>query len=163
MDAVPARRLMLALHAAMERGLVRACHDLSEGGLAVAAAEMAFAGGLGMELDLTNVPRTDDVTRTDEVLFSESNSRFVVEVAPRNRAGFEEALAGLPFGLLGRVTADGRFRVRGLCGTPACAPGAGRPAPGCPARAPEGGGATPVVIDESIADLKEAWQAPLRW
>ncbi len=38
------------------RGLVRACHDLSEGGLAVAAAEMAFAGGLGAKISLADVP-----------------------------------------------------------------------------------------------------------
>ena len=42
-----AKRTFAAVHAAIDAGLVRACHDLSEGGLAVALAEMAFAGGFG--------------------------------------------------------------------------------------------------------------------
>ena len=46
-DLELAPRLFRGVHEAMLRGLVRACHDLSEGGLAVAAAEMAFAGGIG--------------------------------------------------------------------------------------------------------------------
>src|SRR6185312_3382776 len=41
-----------AVHEAISRGLVRSCHDLSEGGLAVAVAEMAIAGGLGAFLAL---------------------------------------------------------------------------------------------------------------
>ena len=49
-------RLMRALQRAIHAGTVRACHDLSEGGLAVAAAEMAFSGAVGMELDLAAVP-----------------------------------------------------------------------------------------------------------
>ncbi len=53
-------KVFRALSKATAAGLVRACHDLSEGGLAVAAAEMAFAGGLGMRLDLARVPCTDD-------------------------------------------------------------------------------------------------------
>jgi phosphoribosylformylglycinamidine synthase len=133
--------LGLAVFRAMAKatadGLVRACHDCSEGGLAVAAAEMAFAGGLGMRLDLTAVPHTDDA-RTDAVLlFSESNSRLVVEVAPDGKDRFEAAMTGVPHARIGRVTDDDAFTVAGL------------------------GGRT--VVDESIADLKEAWQAPLRW
>ena len=48
---------------ATEKGLVRSCHDCSEGGLAVAAAEMSFAGGYGMELDLSRVPVEKGVDR----------------------------------------------------------------------------------------------------
>jgi len=136
-DAALGRRLMLALHEAIRQGLVRAAHDMSEGGLAVAAAEMAFAGGLGMRLHLNEVLHTDDVTRADEVLFSESHSRFLVEVAPENREAFERTLAGLPAARIGEVTDDARLRITGLAGR--------------------------VVIDASVADLKEAWQAPLRW
>ncbi len=50
-DAEQARETFAAVHRAIHGGLVRACHDLSEGGLAVAAAEMAFAGGLGAQID----------------------------------------------------------------------------------------------------------------
>ncbi len=81
-DPQQARKIMEALSAAMDKGLVRACHDCSEGGLGVAIAEMAFAGGLGATIYLKSVPRTGPIYRNDYILFSESNSRFLVEVAP---------------------------------------------------------------------------------
>ncbi len=55
-DPQLAKKTFAAVHHAISNGLVRACHDLSEGGLAVAAAEMAFAGGLGARLSLENLP-----------------------------------------------------------------------------------------------------------
>ena len=69
-------------------GLVRACHDLSEGGLAVAAAEMAFAGGLGAQIDLGR--RAADETRPARrpcCCSAESNTRFLCEVRPDRRRG----------------------------------------------------------------------------
>jgi phosphoribosylformylglycinamidine synthase len=104
--------MMRALHRAMGDGLVRACHDLSEGGLAVAAAEMAIAGRLGLDLDLASLPRTPDVETDAVALFSESSARFLVEVAPEDVTAFEEALAGWPTTRLGRVTGDGILRMR---------------------------------------------------
>jgi hypothetical protein len=55
-DAAAAKQTFAAMHQAIHAGLVRACHDLSEGGLAVAAAEMAFAGGLGAKIRLDAAP-----------------------------------------------------------------------------------------------------------
>ncbi len=78
---------------AIDKGLVRACHDLSEGGLAVAAAEMAFTGDLGLEIDLQKV-KTSSKMRHDYVLFSESNGRLLVEVKPDNNDLFEEIMNG---------------------------------------------------------------------
>ena len=74
-----AKRTFKAVTKAIDSGFVKSCHDLSEGGLAVAAAEMAFAGGYGLEIDLSKVPGKE-LTRNDFVLFSESNSRFLIEV-----------------------------------------------------------------------------------
>src|SRR5262249_9026699 len=72
------------LQEAIRRGLFRSCHDLSEGGLAAAVAEMAFAGGVGA--DLTD-PVTFPTPEPDEVrLFSESATRFVIEVKPDHAA-----------------------------------------------------------------------------
>ena len=71
-----------------EEAIVKACHDLSEGGIAVAASEMALAGGLGVELDLMKLPCAE-VERDDFALFSESNSRFLVEVAEADKTEFE--------------------------------------------------------------------------
>lgn len=73
-----------ALHRAIGAGLVAGVHDCSEGGLAVALAEFALAGSLGLDVSLAS-----DGLRRDELLFSESNGRFVVQVA----AGAEEAFA----------------------------------------------------------------------
>jgi len=105
---------MRALHRAMRAGLVRACHDCSEGGLAVAAAEMALAGRLGLDLSLVNLPRSPDMDRDDVALFSESSGRFLVEVAPDDAEAFEAALAGRPFACLGCIPPP---LVRGRQGT----------------------------------------------
>lgn len=106
-----------ALHRAIAAGLVRGCHDPSEGGLAVAAAEMALGGGLGIELDLARVPTAaalDDAA----LAFSESLSRFIVEVAPEDAAAFEACFAGLPLlcAQAGLVRGDGRVAITGLDG-----------------------------------------------
>ena len=73
-----AKKLMERLSLATKNGLVRSCHDLSEGGIGVAIAEMAFAGGLGAVVSLKDVPLGEPMGRDDLVLFSESNSRFLV-------------------------------------------------------------------------------------
>ncbi|MEM3745293.1 MAG: phosphoribosylformylglycinamidine synthase subunit PurL [Candidatus Bathyarchaeia archaeon] len=111
-----ARRSMRAISRAISGGYVRACHDLSEGGLAVAAAEMAFAGGLGLEISLKNVPRGNNVYRSDHVLFSESNSRFLVEVPEKCRDRFEASVRGAAYALIGRVKSDKSFVIYGLDG-----------------------------------------------
>ncbi len=90
------------LHAAMRSGLVRAAHDLSEGGLAVAAAEMAIGGRLGLDLRIDGDPVVS--------LFSESNGRLLVEVAPDDAEGFVTAMGGDAL-RLGTVTAEPTLRV----------------------------------------------------
>ncbi len=90
--------------AAIADGLVVSCHDCSEGGLAVALAEMAFAGGLGIEAHLRGLPQSRDCSRTSAQLFSESNSRYVVEVAPKDYDAFAKRMLNLPFGQIGAVT-----------------------------------------------------------
>lgn len=136
-DAAAGSGAMDRLHEAIAQGLVAACHDCSEGGLAVAAAEMAFAGGLGMALDLDAVPRDPEADRDDTVLFSESNSRFVVEVPRGREDDFEAVMQGSPFGRAGTVTGEERFLVRGLGGDE--------------------------IVSTELSTLKEAWQRPLRW
>ena len=64
--------------------MVRACHDLSEGGLALALAEMCIGSGIGADVALSGRHRADIA------LFSESNTRWACEVAPENAAAFEE-------------------------------------------------------------------------
>ena len=136
-DAERAKAIFNALADAMDRGLVRSCHDCSEGGLGAALAEMAFAGGFGAEVSLKELPRTSDVTRNDVALFSESNTRFVVEISSDRRRAFEEALRAVPHAALGRVTASTRLVIRGLNDE--------------------------TIVDEDIRKLKESWQKTLRW
>jgi phosphoribosylformylglycinamidine synthase II len=131
------KKLMEALSAATEKGLVKACHDLSEGGIGVAAAETAFAGGLGMTLQLDKVPLGGAVTRNDTILFSESNSRFLVEVAPEDKERFEQALKGVTFAAVGEVNKSDKLDIYGLNGKK--------------------------IVSAPLAELKEAWQKPLGW
>ncbi|MCJ7743920.1 MAG: phosphoribosylformylglycinamidine synthase subunit PurL [Dehalococcoidales bacterium] len=132
-----ARELMERLSRATEKGLVRACHDCSDGGLGVAVAEMAFAGGLGANIHLQTVPQGESIDRDDFVLFSESNSRFLVEVAPENKDEFEAIMSGTSCAAIGRVTDTEALEIYGLDGKK--------------------------VVSASLTDLKEAWQRPLRW
>jgi phosphoribosylformylglycinamidine synthase len=115
-DLATAPRLFAALHQASAAGLVRACHDLSEGGLGVAAAEMAFAGMLGLRLDLGAAPRTPGLDDDATLLFSESPSRLLVELRPDDAPAFEAALAGLPYARIGEVTLALELVIAGVAG-----------------------------------------------
>ncbi|RLA84403.1 MAG: phosphoribosylformylglycinamidine synthase, partial [Deltaproteobacteria bacterium] len=131
------RQLFLRLHRAIKEGLVASCHDCSDGGLGVALAETAFAGDLGMEVDLRAVPRSD-IDRDDYLLFSESQGRFVVTIPPERKKAFENIMVGLPFAEVGKVSEHRSFKVLGLSGK--------------------------VVIDCPIDALREAWKKPFgRW
>ena len=130
-----AKSNMDALIQAMDAGLVRACHDCSEGGIGIAAAEMAFAGDLGIHLKLSSVPST--ITQNDKILFSESNSRFIVEVASEKAGEFEQVMADSVCVEIGEVTKARRLVVEGVDGK--------------------------IVVKESLDLLKDAWQSTFRW
>jgi len=157
-----AKRVFEALSKASSLGLIQAMHDCSEGGIGICAAEMAFAGGLGMDVFLSEVPYKERIAysverreklsakhypclsgrqalnaKNDFILFSESNSRFIVEVGKKNQKAFEKALKGVAFGLIGCVSKNKEFKIYGLDGKP--------------------------CVQAGISDLKEAWQSPLRW
>ncbi|NCC24305.1 MAG: phosphoribosylformylglycinamidine synthase [Deltaproteobacteria bacterium] len=104
-DALTSRALYRALHEAMRQGLVAACHDLSDGGLAVALAEMAIAGRLGLEVDLGLVPFPGQADTPETILYSESQGRLLVSVRPQDRTQFEALFTGLPAARIGLTTA----------------------------------------------------------
>ena len=114
--AEDAPALYQALHQAMRAGLVRACHDLSEGGLAVAAAEMCIAGRLGLSLKLERgrgstgaLPAAPaDPAR---MLFGETNGCLLVEVALQDRVAFEMHLDGLTVTCIGEVSESPRLQI----------------------------------------------------
>ncbi len=92
-----------ALHGAINKGLVASAHDCSEGGIGVALAEMAFAGGYGATLIMKSVPYSGRLKRDDVLLFSESNSRFLLEVRPQDQKAFERRMQNVPCKLVGQV------------------------------------------------------------
>ncbi|MGC9358935.1 MAG: phosphoribosylformylglycinamidine synthase subunit PurL [Anaerolineae bacterium] len=110
--------VMRALHKAIQAGLVAACHDCSEGGLAVALAEMCIAGHLGVKGSLKAQPTEGEEPHDAWLLFAETNARFVVEVGPEYQTNFEEMLRDVPYGLLGKVTRAEELVVEGLHGEP---------------------------------------------
>jgi phosphoribosylformylglycinamidine synthase len=87
---------------AMDAGLVQACHDCSEGGLAVALSEMAFTGGLGLDIDIGKV-LVSEYMRDDYLLFSESNGRLLIEVPADKTTQFEKIMKNSPFSCIGAV------------------------------------------------------------
>jgi phosphoribosylformylglycinamidine synthase len=117
----------------MRSGLVASCHDVSDGGLGVALAETAFSGGLGMTVDLKDVPRRG-VERDDVLLFSETPGRFVVTVLAQAARAFEIVMGGAAH-RVGYVSEDPRLIVAGLAGDTA--------------------------IDADVFALKAAWKLPL--
>ena len=86
---------------AINQGLVKSCHDLSEGGLAVALSESAFQNDLGFEIE---------TKLTSKQMFSETQSRFLVTVAPKNQMAFEN-LVQRDFELLGFVSSQNNFKI----------------------------------------------------
>ncbi len=137
LDLETAPKIAKKISTAIAGGLLVSCHDCSEGGLAVALAEMAFAGGLGIEAGLRGLPKSKDCTRTDAQLFSESNSRYIVEVEPDKFDAFAKMMLNLPFGQIGKVTEDKKLIIKAEDGK--------------------------IIIDSDIDSLKQAWQKTFDW
>ncbi|MBD3425924.1 MAG: phosphoribosylformylglycinamidine synthase subunit PurL [Candidatus Omnitrophica bacterium] len=135
-DPVKSLKLMRKLSGAIREGLVESAHDCSEGGLGVALSEMLFAGGFGGSVNLRKVSRTRSIKRDDVLLFSESNSRFIVEIEPGKKEQFEKALKGMPIGLIGEVEGTGRLIINGLNGK--------------------------TVVNVPVGSLKKSWQKPFK-
>lgn len=110
-DPAVAMQAYRKLHAAIDKGLVASCHDLSEGGLAVAISEMAFAGELGAEIDLTQMRNASFIDASD-ALFSESNSRLLVEVSPTQAKEFESGMSGVTWYRIGSVTSGACIKIQ---------------------------------------------------
>lgn len=128
--------LYKAYYKALTSGLVLSAHDISEGGLAVAVAEMAFSGKGGIELDLQKLPSNGTWKSPVVPLFSESTGRIIVEVAPEHADAFEKAMEGQPCACIGK-SSDRHANMKISC---------------C-------GGKT--VIDASLAKLKQIWKQGL--
>ena len=134
-DSEKAPQIFAALHEAISEGLIESCHDLSEGGLAVAAAEMAFAGDLGATLDLSDLASSTGLPEAS-LLFSESNTRFLIEVAAENVEAVSSKIGASLVSDLGEVTESRSFTVNSRAGT---------------------------ILAEDIDVLRTTWKTPLDW
>ena len=136
-DALAARVRYAALYAAIRAGLVTACHDLSDGGLAVALAEMAIGGRLGASVDLELMPIPGcEALDTTALLYSESASRLLVTVRPGNVSAFEALFSG-----------QFMARIGAVCAAPELAVARG----GAP------------VLRQGVDALTTAWKATMDW
>lgn len=133
-DADKAKKTYSALSTATENMLVSSIHTPTFGGLAVALAQSAFAGGYGMSIDLRKVPYSGEM-REDYLLFSQSNSRFVVTVAADKQKEFEKTMKNVTCAKVGKVTKEGKLVIEGFDGV--------------------------VVVDSGIDSLKSAWKKTL--
>ncbi len=127
-----------AVASLIAKGLVASAHDCSDGGMLAAAAEMALAGRIGLELDLDALPTTrqlDDVT----ACFAETPSRYLLEVTPANLDAVVRSLrqASVPFGQVGIFASHDRVKVRS--------------------------GKQGRVVDVDLMSLREAWRGTLDW
>lgn len=131
-----ATKIYQAIERVTKAGWIASLHDCSEGGAAVALAEMAFAGGLGATVLLKKLPYKGKLRRDDALLFSESNSRLIAEVAPVHEKALAKVFKGLPLAKVGTVEASPELVIYGLKDQP--------------------------VINARIDELKEIWKSPLR-
>jgi len=135
-DFKSAVRTYKAVQQATKAGLIASMHDCSEGGIAVALAEMAFAGNLGATALLKKLPFKGKQRREDIMLFSESNSRFIIEVPPAHEKALAKIFKGISYARIGTVESGPELIVYGLTDKP--------------------------VINARIDELKEIWKSPLK-
>ena len=126
-------RIARAVHNLIRAGLARSAHDCSDGGLLTAVSEMLIASGsgaatVGADLDLSKVHPDQTVAA-----FSESPSRYVLEIPTSDLGRVEAALAGIPWCPIGSITDSARLRW------------------------------SAAAVDTPVADLAQAWLRPLDW
>lgn len=131
----PNLSVLQKLYQAIQNNLISSCHDCSEGGIAVACAEMCFGGEIGIKIRLDKVLCGEKIIRNDTLLFSESNTRFIVEVEKGLEQKFEKLMDGCKFSKIGISTKTPEMEVLGLKGK--------------------------AVIKSNIGKLKKEWSLPL--
>jgi len=137
-DAETAKNIYRRMSEATELELVHSAHTPTIGGLGVALAKSAFAGGYGMDVNLAKVPyiSESEKKRDDYILFSQSNSRFIVTVPSEKKEEFEKIMKGTAYSQIGVVTPDKKLRIKGLDGN--------------------------YVVDADLGRLKEVWKSTLK-
>ncbi len=129
-----ALKIYRAVESAMQKNLVKSCHGCYRGGLGVALAQASFAGGKGIEIELSKVPQKN-ISREDGLLYSESASRFIITVPPAKKEEFEKIFVGIPLACIGKVRNDTQFVIK--------------------SKGKE-------TINKDILELKKAWQSTFK-
>ena len=109
-DKESAKDIFTSVSSIIKKRLALSCHDASEGGLAVAIAEMCTGSGRGANVFLSEAATNEEMLDY-EVLFSESPTRFIIEVAKDKKDEVEKQLKGIPFGLIGCVSDDNKLII----------------------------------------------------
>lgn len=137
-NAETALKSYRALHRAIRKRLVRSCHTPAIGGIGAALVRKAIAGGYGLDIFLSAVPADIKTPAAAEIniLYSESNSRFIVTIDPEQKEEFERVMSGITLARIGLVRRDELLRIRGLSGE--------------------------AIISEKTDRLKAAWQGTLK-
>ncbi len=113
-----AKKIFEVVSECIEKEALASCIYVSKGGLGTALALKAIAGNLGMKIDLRKASKTEEVTRTDSLLFSETQNRFMVTVDPKNKKKFEKILEkqGLKASEIGEITSEKKIELVDLSG-----------------------------------------------
>ncbi len=115
-DAISAKKLYEKVEEAILKNLITSSLSPSHGGLAATFAKKAIAGQLGMEIDLSEISREKDLQRNDFILFSETQSRFVVTIDPKKKEEFEKLFESESFACVGQVLDSNKFTIKGVNG-----------------------------------------------
>ncbi len=137
LDIKISKRIMKKVHTAVTKSIVESCHDCSEGGFVTAVSEMAFAGEKGVKINADLIKTGDNKMTLAEILFSESNTRFIIEVKPENSSDFEKIFEGEIFSQIGMVSDDKFLTLTSEKSN--------------------------ISIKENIKNLQKAWQETLQW
>ena len=135
-DLLSARERYSRFYTAVQHGLVSACHDVSDGGLAVALAEMAIGGCLGVDVELSLVPVSPAGMEIEKVLYSESQSRLLVTVPYKYKQKFQAHFANTHFACIGEVKNTKWFNLT------------------CQGE---------TYLLEEVENLRQAWQESMDW
>lgn len=111
-DAEYAKKIYKAVSEITGAGLAHSLHTPALGGLGAAFAKTAMGGRLGLKIDLDKVPLSEPCGAA-QIIYSESNTRFLMTVSPENAEKAEKLLDGIPFAKVGEVTADPVLEISG--------------------------------------------------
>lgn len=108
------KKLYSALYKSIQKNLIASSISVRHGGLGIALAKKSMGGMLGISVNLKNIP--GEVKNNEIALYSESQGRILISIAPANKTAFEKNMSGIPFAQIGKITKEQVISVKGLEG-----------------------------------------------